>query len=199
MQGLIAHSMLALKFLLIFSEILIISGSQSVNVILILTDDLGYGDLGWKPFYSSEMSSVQAPNLLRMSQEGVTLTNFHAASPVCSPSRASIMLGLFPWRVGIDFIYSQDLKEDGSQELDHEQLPLIPNIALAFHEQGYYTAHVGKWHLGKLIHMNFNTVLLPSFNFTVCMQVASAQAIYKLAKKAIVLVPASINMGLTST
>lgn len=48
----------------------------------------------------------------------------------------------------VDFIYAGDLKNDGSAEMDHEQLPLIPNIAMSFRDAGYYTAHIGKWHLG---------------------------------------------------
>jgi arylsulfatase A len=142
-------SVLATFLALLFSNIPADSDSRP-NVIFILADDLGYGDLGWAPFYSREMSDVQTPNLKRMAKQGLTLTNFHTASPVCSPSRASIMVGLFPWRLGVDFIYAGDLKLDGSEELDHEQLPLIPNIAMSLAETGYYTAHIGKWHLGKI-------------------------------------------------
>lgn len=123
--------------------------SKKPNVIIILADDLGYGDLGWKPFYSNEMTAVQSPNLKKMAKNGAIMSNFHAASPVCSPSRAAIMVGLFPWRLGVDFIYAGDLKLDGSQEMDHEQLPLVPNIAMSFRDAGYYTAHIGKWHLGE--------------------------------------------------
>ena len=48
-----------------------------------------------------------------------------------------------------DFIYAGDLKLDGSREMDHEQLPLIPNMAMSFRDAGYHTAHIGKWHLGN--------------------------------------------------
>lgn len=125
--------------------------STAKNVVFILADDLGYGDLGWAPFSSNEMKNLRTPNLQRMAKNGMILTNFHAASPICSPSRAAIMTGLFPWRMGVDFIYSQDPKKDGTEELDHEQLPLIPNIAMAFQHYNYYTAHIGKWHLGENI------------------------------------------------
>ena len=128
--------------------------SAAPNVVFILADDLGYGDLGWAPFDSKEMKNVQTPNLKRMAGKGMILTNFHAASPICSPSRAAIMTGLFPWRMGVDFIYSQDVKNDGTEELDHEQLPLIPNIAMAFQHHDYYTAHIGKWHLGIYISLS---------------------------------------------
>lgn len=118
------------------------------NVIIILADDLGYGDLGWSPFNSDLTKNIQAPNLKAMAKNGMIMTNFHTASPLCSPSRASIMVGLFPWRFGVDFIYAGDLKKDSSEEMDHEQLPLVPNIAMSFRDAGYYTAHIGKWHLG---------------------------------------------------
>lgn len=127
------------------------TGTIGTNVILILADDLGYGDLGFGPFTSSELKGIQAPNLQKMAKRGLIMTNFHTASPVCSPSRASILTGLFPWRLGIDFIYSQDKKLDGSEELDHEQLPLLQNIPMAFRNLGHYTAHIGKWHLGEIV------------------------------------------------
>lgn len=120
------------------------------NVIIILCDDLGYGDLSFEPFNESILGKIiRTPELSKMASKGMILSNFHTASPLCSPSRASIMVGLFPWRMGIDFIYAGDLKLDGSEEMDHEQLPLIPNIAMSFHDANYYTAHIGKWHLGK--------------------------------------------------
>lgn len=106
------------------------------NIVFILADDLGYGDLGWKPFNSDIMQHVKTPQLERMAKLGTILTNFHVAAPVCSPSRASIMTGLFPWRLGVDFIYAGDLKKDGSEEMDHEQLPLLPNIAMSLRDAG---------------------------------------------------------------
>lgn len=81
-------------------------GRKRPNVIVILADDLGYGDLGWGPFVGEEMHAVRTPHLQAMASQGMTMTNFHTASPVCSPSRASIMVGLFPWRMGVDFIYA---------------------------------------------------------------------------------------------
>ena len=124
------------------------------NVIMILADDLGYGDLGFSPFNGGVMSRLETPELMKMAKRGLMMTNFHAAAPICSPSRASIMVGLFPWRFGVDFIYAGDLKLDGSIELALEQLPLIPNIAMSFREAGYYCAHIGKWHLGGQSHID---------------------------------------------
>lgn len=127
---------------------LFVGKTFATNIIFILADDLGFGDLGFSPFSSEEFKGIKTPHLQRLAASGLTLTNFHTASPVCSPSRVSILTGLFPWRVGVDFIYSQDKKLDGSEELDHEQLPLLANIPMTLRDQGFYTAHVGKWHLG---------------------------------------------------
>lgn len=124
---------------IIISILLLVSRTSSTkrpNIIFILADDLGYGDLGWKPFNSDMMRNVKTPHLQRLAKRGMILTNFHVAAPVCSPSRASIMTGLFPWRLGVDFIYAGDLKKDGSEEMDHEQLPLLPNIAMSLRDAG---------------------------------------------------------------
>lgn len=152
-------------FSLILSSLLQCLSSKllpnSPNIIFILADDLGYGDLGFEPFNDvlSPMRYVKAPNLNKLATNGLIMTNFHAASPVCSPSRVSVLTGLFPWRLGVDFIYSQDLKLDGSEELNHEQLPLLPNIVNTLRDNGYYTAHVGKWHLGGITPYNMNNRL----------------------------------------
>ena len=123
-------------------------GKGRPNIIMILADDLGYGDLSVAPFLSQVMNGIKTPALEEMARNGVKMTNFHVASPVCSPSRASIMTGLFSWRLGVDFIYAGDLKNDGTEEIDHEYLPMMPNIATSLRSAGYYTAHIGKWHLG---------------------------------------------------
>src|SRR6266478_6137176 len=69
--------------------------STPPNVILILCDDLGYGDL------HSYGSQIATPNLDQMAEEGVRFTQFYAASNVCSPSRAAVMTGRYPTRVGV--------------------------------------------------------------------------------------------------
>lgn len=67
------------------------------NIIIIFADDLGYGDLGC---YGSERNST--PRLDQMAQEGMRFTDFYVASPVCSPSRAALMTGCYPKRIGLD-------------------------------------------------------------------------------------------------
>ena len=105
------------------------------NIIFILADDLGFGDLGWEPFLDLGMEAMKTPNLKQMAKEGKLFSNFHVASSASSPSRAALMTGLFPWRLGFS-------------KSNLGALPLLPNLAISLKEMGYYTAHVGKWGLG---------------------------------------------------
>jgi arylsulfatase A len=75
------------------------------NVIVILADDLGYGDLGCFG------SSIPTPNLNKMAGEGVRLTRFYSASPVCSPSRAALLTGRYPARTGVVNVLMPDSKK----------------------------------------------------------------------------------------
>jgi arylsulfatase len=106
------------------------------NVIVILADDLGYGDLGC---YGS---GIPTPNLDRMAAEGIRFTQFNSASPVCSPSRAAWLTGRYPTRVGIPRV------------LDPSDTYGIPasetTMAQMLKGAGYSTMCVGKWHLGSL-------------------------------------------------
>ena len=110
------------------------------NFVIIFIDDLGYGDIG--PF-GSKINNT--PHLDRMAAEGMTLTSFYSAAPVCSPSRAALMTGSYPKRVGL---------AKGSRHsvlLDHDHWGLHPaevTIAEMLKEQGYATGCFGKWHLG---------------------------------------------------
>lgn len=108
---------------------------QKPNIVFILCDDLGYGDLGC---YGS---SIKTPNLDRLASEGVRFTNFDSADPVCSPSRAALLTGRYPTRVNVPrVLFPQD--KDGLA-LDETTLA---NVAK---DQGYKTACFGKWHLGR--------------------------------------------------
>ncbi len=101
------------------------------NVVFIYADDLGWGDLGC---YGNPQ--LKTPNLDKMAASGVLLTHYYSASSVCSPSRAAIMTGLFPARVGFHTATADALDKD---------LTVVPRL---FQQNGYKTAHFGKWHMG---------------------------------------------------
>jgi arylsulfatase A-like enzyme len=114
------------------------------NILLILIDDLGARDLGCfgSTFY-------ETPNLDRLAAEGMLFTNAYASCPVCSPTRASIMSGKYPARVGVTNWIGGHTRGKLAEVPYLHYLPLEEtSIASALKEGGYQTWHVGKWHLG---------------------------------------------------
>ena len=105
------------------------------NVVLILCDDLGYGDLG---VFGNGM--IRTPNIDRMAAEGAKLTTFYASANVCTPSRAGLMTGRYPIRTG--------LARDVIRQTDTNGLPLSEITIAEALKPDYVTALVGKWHLG---------------------------------------------------
>lgn len=107
------------------------------NVVLVVADDLGVGDVGcYNP-----ASSVPTPNIDRLAEAGVRFTDAHASSAVCTPSRYSLLTGRFAWRTrlqsGVISGYAPPLIE-----------PDVPTMASVLRDAGYRTLCVGKWHLG---------------------------------------------------
>lgn len=110
------------------------------NVVLINCDDLGYGDLGC---YGSQVHDT--PAIDRMAAEGVRLTNFYMASPVCSPSRGAMLTGCYPARIGFDSFDGVHVLFPGmAVGLNPEEI----TIAKLLQQSGYATMLVGKWHCG---------------------------------------------------
>lgn len=105
------------------------------NVVIIFADDLGYSDIG-----SFGAVGYKTPNLDRMAAEGMRLTNFYAAQAVCSASRAALLTGCYPNRIGI----SGALDHRANYGISAEEMT-IAEVAKA---KGYATAIYGKWHLG---------------------------------------------------
>jgi arylsulfatase A-like enzyme len=107
------------------------------NVVIIFTDDQGYQDVGC---FGSP--NIETPNLDRMAAEGMRFTDFYVAASVCSPSRAALMTGCYPPRVGITkVLFPRDNIGLSAKEA---------TIADIVKRQGYATACIGKWHLGHL-------------------------------------------------
>jgi len=110
-------------------------GDQPPNIVLIFTDDQGYGDLGC---YGA--TDFETPHLDQMAQEGARFTDFYVAASVCSPSRAALLTGRYPPRAGLtDVLFPNDERGLPQSEV---------TIAKVLQERGYATACFGKWHLG---------------------------------------------------
>ncbi|MBI1354549.1 MAG: sulfatase-like hydrolase/transferase [Acidobacteria bacterium] len=106
------------------------------NIVVLFADDLGYGDLGCFGAHD-----IRTPRLDRLASQGVRLTNHLVAAPVCSPSRAGLLTGRYPARVGIEGVLRDH----------HDELPFPDSeqtLAERLRQGGYATALIGKWHLG---------------------------------------------------
>jgi len=114
------------------------------NVIVILVDDLGYGDvnLGIEGIDAFQNPYIKTPNLAALAAEGLVLTHHYAAAPVCSPSRAGLLTGRTPARHNIH-LYIRDLLDNERYFLHGEEV----TIAETLKQAGYRTAVFGKWHL----------------------------------------------------
>lgn len=112
---------------------------EKPNIVMILVDDLGYGDLSCQ----GVASDIRTPHIDKLLNEGIRCTNFHANCPVSSPSRASLMTGRFPDLVGVPGVIRTH-KEDSWGYLSQEAV-LLPQM---LKQKNYHTAIIGKWHLG---------------------------------------------------
>jgi arylsulfatase A len=111
-----------------------LAAADRPNIVLVLADDLGYGDL-----HCYGASDQQTPNLDRFAAEGLRLTSCYAGHPNCSPSRTALMTGRTPTRVGV----RNWIPEDSPMHLRQSEV----TIAALLKRAGYATCHVGKWHL----------------------------------------------------
>jgi len=134
------------------------------NIIFILTDDLGYGDLG-----CYGCTAINTPNIDRLAREGMRFTDFYACNSLCSPSRAGLLTGRYPHRSGVTYPFpgakdsmgKKFMRWLGYQFTKFGGIDLIGNVSLArglplseitiaeaMKLSGYTTAAIGKWHLG---------------------------------------------------
>lgn len=110
--------------------------TKSPNVVIVFIDDEGYGDVG---VYGA--TGFETPNIDQLASKGMRFTNFYSAQPVCSASRAGLLTGSYPNRIG----FANALQPYSKIGLNSSEF----TIAEMFKEQGYTTACFGKWHLGS--------------------------------------------------
>jgi arylsulfatase A-like enzyme len=135
-----------------------VSAGDLPNVVFILADDLGVYDLS---LYGSRFH--ETPNIDALAKRGMKFTQAYSANPLCSPTRASILTGLYPSRIGIteplchneEVVLKKELEKSAASK--HKALTAVTltrlkteyyTLAEAFKDHGYSTAHFGKWHLG---------------------------------------------------
>ena len=128
------------------------------NIVFILADDMGYGDLGC---YNPD-SKIPTPNMDNLASQGMRFTDAHSPSAVCSPTRYGVLTGRYAWRSplknGVLWGYSTSLIEEGRT-----------TVASMLKQHGYTTGCVGKWHLGfqngdpvnRKDQVNYNKLLQP--------------------------------------
>lgn len=116
--------------------------AERPNIVFVLADDLGPGDLGC---YGGTIAST--PHIDRMAAEGIRFTQYYSAAPICSPSRVGLTTGMFPARWQITSFLQEKKGNRACEQADFLD-PRAPSVARQLKEAGYATAHFGKWHMG---------------------------------------------------
>jgi len=119
-----------------------VAHAERPNIIFILTDDMGYGDVGC---YGGKF--VLTPNIDRLASEGIRFTQFSVASPICSPSRTGATTGMFPARWQITSYLQTRAGNRACEQADFLDAK-APSVARTLKAAGYATGHFGKWHMG---------------------------------------------------
>jgi len=116
--------------------------AEKPNIIIILTDDMGYSDVG-----CFGGNFVPTPNINRIAKSGMKLTHYYSAAPICSPSRTGLLTGMYPARWNFS-TYLDNKKHNRNAEQADYLNPHAPSMARFFKDAGYAAGHFGKWHMG---------------------------------------------------
>jgi len=124
----------------IFSSLLLVPvlADEKPNIIYILADDLGYGDV---QHLNPERGKILTPHMDQMAKEGMTFTDAHTTSSVCTPTRYSILTGRYNWRTKLQ----RSVLNGYGKSLIEKKVLTVPTF---LRDNGYTTAMIGKWHLG---------------------------------------------------
>ena len=115
---------------------------SKTNILFVFIDDMGYADLGC---YGNK--EVATPNIDQLAQEGIRFNQFYVNAPICSPSRVAVMTGQYPSHWGITS-YIDNRHANESRGMRNSLSLDAPFVARNLQKAGYYTAHIGKWHMG---------------------------------------------------
>ncbi len=118
------------------------AGTLPPNIVFILIDDMGFADLS-----VTGNTMVETRNIDRIAAEGLLMTQFYVASPICSPSRVAFTTGNFPSRHGINSCLATR-EHNAARDMVDFLDPQVPTLGRTLRSAGYATAHVGKWHMG---------------------------------------------------
>jgi arylsulfatase A-like enzyme len=152
MSARFSHRLTPLLFLIFLSSspaTASAGATQKPNIILIIADDLGWGDLGC---YGHPI--LKTPYLDRLAKQGILFTQYTTGGPICSPTRAALLTGRFPARCSLhNCLVDAHLGKPAinrKRKLANFLDPRFPTLARALQKNGYITGHFGKWHLGTL-------------------------------------------------
>jgi len=112
------------------------------NIIIILTDDMGFSDIG-----TFGGKFVPTPSIDRLAQEGIKLNQYYSSAPIYSPSRVGMLTGTYPARWNFSTYLDNKKHNQNAEQADYLDTD-APTMAKVFKSAGYATGHFGKWHMG---------------------------------------------------